>query len=221
MTQQPNPQNAAKCPFYIEPGSPLSAEKSINRCVACATRRDRRLQCVKEDLRQIAYETVLEAAPTYDPAHESGASFITFLRSQVCGKLWAEGENYLESIPFLSLDDTSRAESQLDQGGPDPLGNNPSIDGLVADACQCGGVDEEVIRHVEVEQFKQLLPQLLARLSEKEKMVLELKFFEGKKGVEIAEVLGVTKGRVSQLINTACAKLKKGYLSASQQQRNG
>ena len=220
MTQQPNPQNAAECPFYIEPGSPLSAEKSINQCVACATRSDRRLQCVKEDLRQIAYETVLEAAPTYAPAHESGASFITFIRSRVCGKLWDERKKHLKSTPFLFLDDTSRAESQLDQGAPYSLGNNPSIDGLVADACQCGGVDEEVIRHVEVEQFKQLLPQLLGRLSEKDQTALALKFFEGKTVVEIAEVFGVTKGRVSQLINAACTKLKKAYLNASQQQRN-
>lgn len=220
MTQQRNPQNSAKCPFYIEPGSPLSATKSIDRCVACATRRDQRLQCLKEDLRQIAYETVFEADPAYDPAHESGASFTTFIRSQVCGKLWDEGQKHLQSTPFLSLDDTNCAESQFYQSGPDPLGNNPLIDRLVADACQCGGVDEEVIRHVEIEQFEQLLPQLLADLSERERRALKLRFFEGKKGVEIAKVLGVTKGRVSQLINTACAKLKKGYLNVSQQQRN-
>ena len=220
MTQQRNPQNAAKCPFYIEPGSPLSAEESINQCVMCVIRDDQRFQSMKEDLRQTAYETIPEAEPTYDPAHEKGASFITFIRSQVCGKLWDERKKSLKSTPFAALDDTIYAESQLDQGAPYPLGNNPSIDRLVADACQCGEVDEEVIRHIEVEQFKQLLPQLLGRLSEKEKAALALKFFEGKKGVEIAEVLGVTKGRVSQLINTACAKLKKGYLNASQQQRN-
>ena len=188
--------------------------------MACATRRDQRLQCVKEDLHQIAYQTVLEAAPTHDPAHASGASFTTFIRSRACGELWEKGKNYLKSISFLSLDDASCAESQLYQDGPDPLRNNPLIDRLAADVCQGGGVDEEVIRHVEVEQFKRLLPQLLARLSEKEKMVLELRFFEEKKVVEIAKVLGVTKGRVSQLINTACGKLKKGYLNASQQQKN-
>lgn len=220
MTQQRNPQNSANCPFYIDPKSPLSATESINRCVACATRRDQRLQCVKEDLRQIAYQTVLEAASTYDPAHQSGASFITFIRSQVCGKLWDEGKNYLQSIPFLSLDDTNCAEFQLYQSGPDPLRNNPLIDRLVTDVCQCEGVDEEVIHHVEVKQFERLLPQLLARLSEKEKVVLELRFFEEKKGVEIAKVLGVTKGRVSQLINTACVKLKKGYLNAHQQKKS-
>ena len=94
------------------------------------------------------------------------------------------------------------------------------IDRLVTDVCQCEGVDEEVIHHVEVEQFERLLPQLLARLSEKEQEALTLKFFEGKKGGEIAQVLGVTKGRVSQLINTACVKLKKGYLNAHQQQKS-
>ncbi len=97
------------------------------------------------------------------------------------------------------------------------MGNNPLVDGLVADAHRCEGVDEEVIRRVEVEQFERLLPQLLSRLSEKEQTVLKLKFFEGLQGVEIAEVLGVTKGRVSQLVHTALAKLKKAYLNASEQ----
>lgn len=130
MTQQRNPQNSAQCPFYIKPESPLSAEESIKRCVACATFRDQRLQSIKEDLRQIAYETILKAAPTYDPAHESGASFTTFIRSQVCGQLWDEGKKHLQSTPFLSLDDTNRAESQFYQDGPDLLRNSPLIDRL-------------------------------------------------------------------------------------------
>ncbi len=91
---------------------------------------------------------------------------------------------------------------------------NPLVDGLVADARQCEGVNEQVIRRV-VEQFERLLPQLLGRLSKQERTVLKLKFFEGFTAVEIAEVLGVTKGRVSQIINTALAKLKRAYLYSS------
>ena len=102
-------------------------------------------------------------------------------------------------------------------GDTESFGNNPLVDGLTADACQHEGVDEEVICRVEVEQFERLLPQLLSRLSEKERTVLKLKFFEGLKSVEIAEVLGVTKGRVSQMTHTALAKLKKAYLNASEQ----
>ncbi len=220
MTKQRSPQNLAKCPFHIDPGLPLSAKESIDRCVACVTHGDRQLQSVKEDLRQTAYLTILEAEPTYDPAHTKRASFITFIRSCVCGKLWTEREKYLKAIPFSLLNDGRYAESQSYRGASDSLENNLLIDRLVAEACQCGGVDEKVIRCVEVEQFERLLPQLLAELSEKECLALKLKFFEGLKGIEIAEVLGVTKGRVSQLINATLVKLKKAYLNTSQQQNN-
>lgn len=119
-----------------------------------------------------------------------GASLITFTRDRVCGTLRNTRRKTLRSIPFPTTGEV---------GDTELFGNNPLVDGLVADACQHEGVDKEVIRCVEVEQFERLLPQLLLRLSEKERTVLKLKFFEGRKGVEIAEVLGVTKGRVSQL----------------------
>ncbi len=208
MTQHRSPNNPEKCFFHIQPTSVLTAEESIVQCVRCMTRGNQQLQSLKADFHQIAYQATLEAKAEYDPADQRGASLITFARDRVCGTLRNTRRKALKSIPFPTTEGVGDTES---------LGNNPLVDGLVADACQHEGVDEEVIRCVEVEQFERLLPQLLLRLSDKEQTVLKLKFFEGHKGVEIAEVLGVTKGRVSQLTHAALAKLKKAYLNASEQ----
>ena len=208
MTQQRSPNNPEKCFFHILPESVLTAEESIGQCVRCVTRGNQQLQSLKADFHQIAYQTTLEAKAEYDPTDQRGASLITFTRDRVCGTLWNARRKALKSIPFPTTEGV---------GDTDPFENNPLVDGMVADACQHEGVDEEVICRVEVEQFERLLPQLLSRLSEKERAVLKLKFSEGLKSVEIAEVLGVTKGRVSQLSRAALAKLKKAYLNASEQ----
>ena len=206
--QQRSPNNPEKCFFHIQPESVLTAAESIAQCVRCMTRGNQQLQSLKADFHQIAYQTTLEAQAEYDPTDQRGASLITFTRDRVCGTLRNAKRKALKSIPFPTTEGV---------GDSDPFENNPLVDELTADACQHEGVDEEVIRCVEVEQFERLIPQLLSRLSEKERTVLKLKFFEGFKSVEIAETLGVTKGRVSQLVHTALAKLKKAYLNASEQ----
>lgn len=213
MTQQRNPNNSEKCFFHIQPTSVLTADESITQCVKCITYGNQRLQSLKEDFHQIAYEAILKAKPEYNQSDQRGASFTTFIRSRVCGILWnARREALKRATPFPI------AEAA---GDTVPFAKNLLVDALVAEACQRGGVDERVICCVEVEQFKRLLPQLLTGLSERERRALKLRFFEEIKVVETAEVLGVTKGRVSQLIDTAFTKLKKAYLNASQQQRNG
>ena len=85
---------------------------------------------------------------------------------------------------------------------------------MTAEACQCEGIDETVTRHLDLKKFKALLPKLFSCLSEKEGMVLKLKFFEELTGVEIAKRLNISEGRVSQLSRTALAKLEKLYLFA-------
>ncbi len=200
MVQQRNPRNPGKCPFYIQSTDPLTAKRSIDRCVACVTCGNQQLQNLKKDLHQTAHLTICEQTPKYDPDHEKGSSFSTFIRSWVCGKLWSERTKYLKSIPFPVSEDREDAQ---------PLANNPLVDGMVAEACRCEGVDDRATRCVEVKQFKQQLPQFLERLSVQERLVLKLKFFEKKTGVEIAKILDVSEARVSQLISTALAKLKK------------
>ena len=203
MTQKRGPHYSQKCPFHITQHQPLTAKKSVGQCVACVSCGNQRLQHMKNDLHQIAYLTILELSPKYDKDHQTGASFATFIRSRVCGKLWDEKKKQLKSIPFPMLEPV-REDNHV--------ASNPLADGLTAAACQCQTIDETVTEHVDLAAFKSMLPQLLRALSKKEGMVLKLKFFKGCKAVDIAKQLGISEGRVSQLSSSALAKLKKAYL---------
>ena len=202
MTPQRGPHHSKKCPFHMTPNQPLTAEKSITRCVECVTCGNQRLQQMKADLHQIARLAIAENSPKYNSEHQTDASFTTFIRSRVCGKLWDERKKHLKWIPFSTVEAVQETQAFV---------ANPLVDGSTAEACQCEGIDETAARHLDLEKFKTLLPKLLACLSEKEGMVLKLKFFKGCKAVDIAKKLGISEGRVSQLSSSALAKLKKVY----------
>jgi RNA polymerase sigma factor (sigma-70 family) len=201
MFNDRGPHYSAKCPFYIEPNNPLSAETSIHRCVRCATCGHHRLQAERDDFRQIAYLTILEDEPKYDPAHESGASFITFMKSRVCGRLWSQRRKVLKYTPF-SMDPPSEPDARP----------NPLVAALTAEACASKSLEDEVCEKIEVEALRSFLPQVLDRLSKKERHVIELKYFKDASGRDIAKHLRVSEGRVSQLLKSALGKLRKAYM---------
>ena len=200
MFNDRGPHSNAKCPFYILPNNPLSAEASVNQCVQCATCGHSRLQGMRDDFRQLAYLTILEEAPRYDPDHPSGASFITFMKSHVCGRLWSERRKESKYMPY----------------SPDPpmapdAAPNPLVAALTAEACASESLEDEVCQQMEIEDFRSALPQLLARLGKKERQAIELKFFKDGSGRDIARQLRVSEGRVSQLLKSALRKLKKAH----------
>ena len=201
MFHDRGPHYSAKCPFYIEPNNPLSAETSVNQCVRCATCGHSRLQGMRDDFRQIAYLTILEDEPKYDPDHPSGASFITFMKKRVCGALWSERRNALKYTPF-SMDPPSEPDA-------DP---NPLVAVLTAEACASESLEDEVCEKIEVEELRSFLPQMLKRLSQKERRVIELKYFNDCSSRDIAKQLRVSDGRVSQLLKSALGKLRKAHL---------
>ena len=201
MLSNRGPHYSAKCPFYILPGDPFSAETSVNQCVQCVTCDHPRLEGMRDDFRQLAYLTILEEAPKYDPDHPSGASFITFMKSHVCGRLWSERRKESKYTPF-SHDAPFEAESHA----------NPLIASLTAEACASESLEDEVCQKMEIEDFRAALPQLLAGLRKKERQAIALKYFKDCSGRDIAKQLRVSEGRVSQLLKSALGKLRKAHL---------
>ena len=201
---QRGPHNRGKCPFYAIPTELMSAETSINKCVSCACGENTFLKSQFEDLRQIAFLTILEETPKYNPDHPSGASYITFIKAKVCTRLWHEKEKLLKQIPY------SHQEGCQDE---DDYQNNPLLEGMIAQACVIENMADTVIQQIEVEFLQKNLSALLDKLSEKERRVIEMKFFEQAKGVEIAQTLEVSEGYVTKLTNRALAKLGKAYLN--------
>ena len=203
MTPQRGPHYSKNCSFHIKPNQPLSAAESVTRCVECVTCSCDRLKPNKADLHQIAYLTILENAPKYDENHQSGASLGTFIRARVCAKLWNERDKVRKAIPYSALEGETGEQGQK---------VNRLIDGLVAEALLHNGVEDTVVWGIDLENFKTILPQLLPCLSQKERAVVRMKFYEGLKAVEIADRLGLSEGRISQLSRKALAKLGKAYL---------
>ncbi len=89
---------------------------------------------------------------------------------------------------------------------------NPLLTVLTAEACTSESLEDEVCEKIEVEELRSLLPQLLDRLSKKERRVIELKYFKDCSDRDIATQLRVSEGRVSQLLKSALGKLRKAHL---------
>ena len=204
MREYRHPGNSGDCPFYIDSEDVLTAEASIHHCVGCATRGDACLKTRSDDFRQLAYLTILEETPKYDPCHPSQASFITFIKSRVCSALWSQRRQELRYLSFPLVD--------VFQAGVDvPPGWNSLTAALYNAACETDTFEEEVIEALHIEHFRKRLPTLLKRLTASERKAVRLKYFQDYKGHRIAEALGVSKGRVSQLLKTALSKLKDAY----------
>ena len=190
----------------MDPDDVLTAEASIRHCVACATRGDACLQARQEDFRQLAYLTILEETPKYNPTHSSQASFITFIKARVCTKLWAQRKQELQYLAF-PLVDVSPSNTDADP----PPGFNSLTAALYNAACESESLEDSVIEEIHIEQFRQRLPLMLKRLTWKERKVVRLKYFQDYKGEAIGEEISVSKGRVSQILKSALSKLKTAY----------
>lgn len=200
MFMNKGPHNNAKCPFYVLPNNPLSAQISIHKCVRCVCSGAPHLEEMREDFCQTAYLTILEETPKYDPKHPSGASFITFIKSRVCGCLWSERRKASKYIPF-AYEEPVTADAAA----------NPFVAALTAEACACESLEDHVCAKIDIQDFRSVLPQLLERLSKKERQAIALKYFKDCSGIDISRRLSVSEGRVSQLLKSALSKLKTAY----------
>ncbi len=196
-----NPSHRERCPFNIVPNEPLSAEESIDQCVSCVCRNNAYLKSHYEDLRQIAFLTILEETPNYDPKHPSGASFITFIKAKVCIRLWREQRKLLRETPYPYQECSEENEKNLLEAE------------LITQACAIENMADSVIQQIEIGFLRRCLPKLIKKLTKKEKRVLQMKFFREYTGVQIAQELNISEGRVTQLTQNALAKLGKAYLT--------
>jgi RNA polymerase sigma factor FliA len=62
-------------------------------------------------------------------------------------------------------------------------------------------------------EFKNIMAESIDKMPEKEKLVISLFYYEGLSQVEIAEVLDLTKGRISQIHSKAILRLRQSFES--------
>ena len=83
------------------------------------------------------------------------------------------------------------------------------LDDLTFEAVSGEQSTSDELARLELKELQQAVKRAIAKLPEKHKMVMELRFYEGKKGNDVALELGVTPSRVSHMIQDAIEKVKQ------------
>jgi RNA polymerase sigma factor for flagellar operon FliA len=180
-------------------------------------RRVRILQVEWTDYAQNAMIGLLEAISRYDP--ERGVDFMAYAKPRVRGAVFNGLRSYLnESAPRQSWDarQRDRYESLQDAGEDDLLTQLVStVSGLAvgylfdlesAPAFSSGS--ESVERQLDKRNVSSTLREAVKLLPEREELVLRLHYFQHVPFVEIAKLLGLTKGRISQIHKAGITRLR-------------
>lgn len=175
------------------------------------------------DYQQLAYIGLLEAMRRYRP--DVGAQFSTFATYRIKGailngipKMTERGEY----VSYLRRSRRDRDESLLEDNGGVASGLGPMLD-LIVGIALTYQLDElaeqgegETLADVEpyvsrsYDELQNYLKEVLAQLAERDRQVVYYHYFHQMSFEDIANVLALTKGRVSQLHKRALAAIREG-----------
>ena len=205
----------ANCPPYSHKGEfrPNNATitgflPDLRRCASCIAYGSPSLPAFRDDLIQIASITLIEKGPAFNPTHESGASFGTFIRPRICVSL------INAKCKELKHHARERSESYMDPDIDEALNQNDKakrdIDLIsnVPDANAECFVDR-LVWEISVANFEKVLPQLLEALTQRERQVF-ICIREDMPNCDIAKMLQLSPPRISQLVQTIEQKLRQG-----------
>lgn len=158
---------------------------------------------------------LLEALPRFDSTR--GVDFMGFARSRVRGSVFNGLRSFLQE--YKHREHYRHVDDRLDSfpaDGDDVLSLMiGSVVGLGigflldAGAQEAAAHMEEPSHVAERHQMGRLLESALSRLPERERLVIALHYQEYVPFVEIARLLGVTKGRISQIHSAAIARIRQ------------
>ncbi|RSY85947.1 flagellar biosynthesis protein FliA [Sphingomonas koreensis] len=175
------------------------------------------------DIEHFAYEGLLQAIDRYDPLR--GVAFGAFARRRIAGSI-ADGTARQSDVAAQSRQHGRARRERLQLLGseaaaePDALRALSALvsglaiglileeTGLVAPD---GGADfrPSAYESLAMREFQAVLREAIARLPHREAMIIRLHYEDGVSFTHIAELLHLSKGRVSQLHGAALARLKQ------------
>lgn len=185
---------------------------------------------------------LIEAVERFDPAQ--GAAFATFatprIRGSILNNLEALSEQYTQIGLHRRLGE-DRLESLTDE---EPLAASPgrrrkrdllgyltelTVGFALAELLEGSGMllgleDEQSYRHEfyageAQRQLQQALATLVQALPEQERRVIQYHYYQGLEFVEIADLLGLSKGRISQIHRQALQLVREAYASVGRLDR--
>ena len=197
-----------KCPPYKHYGVFHPDNETVKRllpdlnwCADCMAYATPQCPAIRDDLLQIASIVLVEKGPKFNPTHQSGASFGTFIRPQICGTLRNAKEKELShsrrELPYVA--EESDLYGDVDTEANRDVGWLQQVPDLKSE------FEDELVQDI---SFRETLPKLLQTLTERERDVFAC-LREHQQNYEIAEALNLSESRVSQLVTQVTQKLRK------------
>lgn len=177
----------------------------LKRCANCTAYVAPTLPSFRDDFLQIAAITLLEKGAAFDPAHESRASFGTFIRPRICVSLMNAKRKELRHQGREQLEPTSGWDTHeiADMADDTTIASIRNIPDFTTESFV-----DALIWNMSIANFEGMLPQLLNELTPREREVF-ICIREDMRNVDIAKALHLSPGRVSQLTNRVETKLKE------------
>lgn len=178
----------------------------LNRCADCMAHSSPPLPNFRDDFFQIASITLVEKGTSFNPSHESGAKFGTFIRPRICisltnarkKELLHQNREQLSSAQYWDSDKTTGD----DENGIEAHHPYTVVDSFV----------DELLWDISIADFEKFLPNLLKDLTPRELQVFNL-IREDARNCNIAEKLHIKPSYVSYLVKQVQTKLKQGCLN--------
>lgn len=183
------------------------------------------------DLLHYAMIGLIESLERYDPTEE--ASFPTFAQYRIQGAILNQLANQTEIYAQLDMQKRAKAKrhallnelSTSSSSNPEALflemvelSLGLSIGYMLAGTDLYQTEDENTeykeltaYEHVELQELSKHLAGFISYLPQKERVVIRHLYFFGFSNQEVADLLGLTKGRVSQLNRQGLAQLRKMF----------
>jgi RNA polymerase sigma factor FliA len=181
---------------------------------------------------QLASIGLLEAIDRYNP--DLGASFKTFASHRISGAILNGVETLSEKQQQISLKKrlhkerlSSLKENKKDKAGADDifsrladLATGLAIGFMLEDIGMYQNEDasysDNTYSRLEYKQLQQQFKNLVDCLPERERKVVQYHYFQNFPFEEIAQILGLSKGRISQIHSGALLLLEKHYKDSDQ-----
>ncbi|MCM3569577.1 FliA/WhiG family RNA polymerase sigma factor [Neobacillus mesonae] len=135
----------------------------------------------------------LEQTLLRSPTEEELASYLDMPVEEVDQTMSALSFSTLLSLdePMNDMEDDSKQQSRLDYIRDEHM--------------------ESQEQQIQMAEFKKIMAECIDEMPKNEKLVLTLLYYEGLTQVEIAEVLNLTKGRISQIHSKAIVRLRRKF----------
>ena len=197
-----------KCPPYKHEGifqpddeTVKSLLPDLTHCAACIANATPHRPDLHDDLLQVAALTLIDKGPKFEPEHESGASFRSFIRVCICGALMdakkrEERHNMCEVLV---------SDEACDDHGTSNAARDPKSGSLLEFPDPHAEFEAELVQNI---SFASALPELLKTLTPREREVFAY-LRKNQQNREIAEILNLSAPRVSQLVTQVTQKLRK------------